>query len=174
MYQKRQYISTNRHFDNFDKIRAFYIDGNKLSPLQEKKRLQYEQAHQLRVAGYSKEQTIRILKKRKVIGSISDGYKICNNAEILFGNVAAANKEGMRVILTENFSNLYRKALNEGNIKEANRALENIAKINSLLTFEDPVNWNEIIIPIPIYSTNAKVLHMQALPEYQDAEVIAD
>jgi len=59
MRKKFNYITDNGRFDNFDKIKAYYIDGARLSELQEKKRLQYEQAHQLRITGYSKDQTIK-------------------------------------------------------------------------------------------------------------------
>jgi len=172
MVAKGRYISDNRQFDSLDKLRAYYIGGKKLSEKQEKKRLQYEQAHQLRIAGYSKNQTIRILIGKKIAGSEREAYRISNNSEILFGDVAAANKEGLRVILTENFLALYQKALREDNIKEANRALENLAKINNLYKEEDSINWDKIIIPVPVYSTNPAILYNNQ--PIEDAELIAE
>jgi hypothetical protein len=169
MRKKRNYITDNRTFDNFDKIRAFYIDGSKLSDLQEKKRLQYEQAHQLRLTGYSKDQTIQILLGKNVVGSQREAYQVTNNSEMLFGDVAAANKEGLRVILSENFLRLYQKAVKDENIKEANRALENVARLNSLYKEEDPINWDKIFIPVPVYSSNPKTLFQKSITE---AEII--
>lgn len=169
MRKKRNYITDNRAFDNFDKIRAFYIDGAKLSDLQEKKRLQYEQAHQLRLTGYSKDQTIQILLGKNVVGSQREAYQVTNNSEMLFGDVAAANKEGLRVILSENFLRLYQKAVKDENIKEANRALENVARLNSLYKEEDPINWDKIFIPVPVYSSNPKALFQKSISE---AEII--
>src|SRR4051812_32366679 len=145
--KQRQFITINRRLDALDKIRAYYIDARKLSDLQEKRRLQYEEAHRLRLAGYSKEQTINILLKRATVMSKPDGYRVCHHAEILFGDIASSNKEGLRVILTENFFRLYQKAIiGKENLKEANRALENIAKINSLMSQEEAINWREILI----------------------------
>lgn len=171
---RKKFITSNRKYDSLDKIRAYYIDGAKLTDIQEKKRLQYEQAHQLRLTGYSKDQTIKLLFKKRLVASKSDGYRVCNNAETLFGDVAASNKEGLRVILSEYLFKIYGKAIKDHNLKEANRALENVAKINSLLSFEDPVKWSEIIIPIPVYTTNSKVLKLHAVNSYEDAELIND
>ena len=154
----RKYISTNRRFDVFDKLRSYYIDGTPLSELQEKKRLQYEQAHQLRVAGYSKQQTIKILQKRKIVGATSEAYMVCNHAEILFGDVSMSNKKGLTVILTENFFRQYQKASKAGDLREANRALENIAKINGLMNDNDSINYEDLKLPIPVYTTNPKAL----------------
>src|SRR4051812_5905895 len=102
-----RFLSANRLPDNFDVIKAYYIDGKKLSAKQEEKRLQYEQAHNLRLAGYSKDQVIKILLQKKVISNNAMGFRVVNGAEILFGDVAASNREGMRVILTENFLLIY-------------------------------------------------------------------
>src|SRR3982751_6804282 len=113
MTRQRKFISLGRRLDNIDKIRAFYIDGQKLSSIQEKKRLQYEEAHRLRLTGYSKEQTINMLLQRETITSKPDGYRICRQAEILFGDIAASNKEALRVILTENFFRLYQTAIRD-------------------------------------------------------------
>jgi hypothetical protein len=163
------YVLNNRVPDHFDKIKAFYIEGRKLSDVQEKQRLKYEEAHRLRVAGYSKEQVIKILKQKELIASDRVGYTIVNGAEILFGDIAASNREGMRVILTENFLSIYQWAKKNSNMKEANRALENVAKINNLYKEDDPVDWDSILIPIPVYTTNPQALRQ---PEIEDAEII--
>src|SRR3954470_22094125 len=115
MKHQRQFITLNRRLDSLDRIRAYYIDGKKLSGLQEKKRLQYEAAHRLRLTGYSKEQTINILLQKETITSRPDGYRVCHNAEVLFGDIAASNKDGLRVILTENFFRLYQHATKDKN-----------------------------------------------------------
>src|SRR4051812_11107220 len=143
--KRRALLTTDRKPDHFDKIRAYYVDGRKLTTVQEAKRLQYEEAHTLRLNGYSKEQTVNMLMEKKVVNSISEGYRICNYAEILFGDVATANKDGLRVILTENFFKLYQQAKTAGNTRDCIRALENIAKINGLVDNQEAINWNEII-----------------------------
>ena len=170
MRKKLNYITGNGRFDNFEKIKAYYIDGARLSELQEKKRLQYEQAHQLRITGYSKDQTIKILLKKKVVDSQREAYRVCNNSEILFGDVAANNKEGLRVILTEYFLKLYQAAKIEDNLKEANRALENVARLNSLYKEEGTIDWDKIFIPVPVYSSNPKILHQNK--SIAEAEII--
>jgi hypothetical protein len=171
MYVKKRFIRDNRQLDPFDKIRAYYIDGAKLSDKQEHKRQQYEQAHQLRLAGYSKDQSVRMLLEMKVANSQAESYRLCNNSERLFGDVAAANKEGLRVILTENFLRLFQKAEKADNLKEANRALENLAKLNSLFKEEDSINWDKIIIPVPVYSSNPATLFIKP-KEIQEAELV--
>jgi hypothetical protein len=169
---KTRFIKLGRRFDFFDRLRAYYIDGRRLNERLEGKRLELEQAHQLRCAGYSKEMTVKMLIRKEVAKSQADAYKICNQAEILFGDVGAANKDGLRVILTENFLRLFKWSVHRGNIKEANRALQNVAKINMLMNGDNSINWNEIIIPVPIYTSDSKVLHN--VPAIEDAEIITE
>jgi hypothetical protein len=154
----RNFITDNRRFDHFDKIRSYYIDDTELSDMQHKKRLQYEQAHQLINAGYAREDAVKILVKKGMVNSDREGYRACACAEILFGDVAASNKKGLKVILTENLFKRYRRAIKQGNLRESLRALENIAKINGLMNNNEAIDYSQLTIPIPVYTTNPAVL----------------
>lgn len=165
-------ITDGRKPDVLDKIRSHYLEGRKLSDKQEAKRKQYEQAHSFRVAGYSKEQTVQLLQEMAVVGSVTEAYRVCNCSERLFGEINQSNKEGLRYILTENFMAIYRKARKEDNLKEANRALENVAKINNLFDpNQAPIDWSKIIIPIPVYTSDPNVLK-ETITEEADFEEI--
>jgi hypothetical protein len=157
--RSQRLITDGRQPDVLDKIRSHYLEGRKLSEKQELKRKQYEQAHTFRINGYSKEQTVQLLQEIGIVGSIAEAYRVCNCAERLFGDVNQSNKEGLRYILTENFMAIYRKARKDDNLKEANRALENVAKINNLFDpNQAPIDWSKIIIPIPVYTSDPNVL----------------
>lgn len=165
--KKTRFIQTGRRMSTLDKIRAHYIEGSKLSEIHEQKRMQYEQANAYRVQGYSKDQTVQILSELKVVTSRSSAYLVVKEAEELFGDITKSNKDGLRHILTENFMANYRKAKNAGNIKEMNRALENVAKVNGLFTEENaPVDWSKVLIPVPVFTTDPEVLKKQ---EVEDA-----
>jgi hypothetical protein len=152
-----RYTTDNQDYDNLDKLRAFYIEGKELSDLQHKKRLQYEAAHCLLLEGYSRQQTINFLIKRKIIESIPVGYRVINTAEMLFGHVGESNKKGIRHILHEIFMTMYRRAIKAKDLREANRALENVAKIYNLYK-EDEFDWQDVVIPTPVFTTNPRAL----------------
>ncbi|WP_126244136.1 hypothetical protein [Chitinophaga rhizosphaerae] len=155
-------MADSRKPSALDKIRAHYLEGRKLSEKQELKRKQYEQANAYRVQGYSVEQCVHLLRELGVVGSVAEAYRIIRSAEELFGDVTKSNKDGLRHILSENFMRVYRKAWKDNNLKEANRALENIAEINGLRDLDgNPIDWNRILIPIPVFSSDPDVLRRQ-------------
>ena len=141
-------ITDTRKPSVLDKLRGHYLEGRKLSDKQEKKRLQYEQAHSLRMLGMSKEQTVKMLVSRKITGSMREAYRIVNAAEELYGEINKSNKDGLRHILTENLMRVYNKAMESGDLKNANKANETIARINNLINnteiFFDP---SKFVIP---------------------------
>lgn len=157
-----KYLSTNRRLSPLDKIRAHYIEGKKLSEKLEYKRVQFESANSLRVQGYSKEQVVQILIETHQANSRATAYTIIRDAEDLFGDITKSNKDGLRHILTENFLAIYRKARKENDLKECNRALENVAKINGLYQEETtPIDWSKIIVPVPLFVSDPNVLKAQ-------------
>ncbi len=158
-------LSDGRKPSVLDKIRGHYLEGKKLSEKQELKRKQYEQANSFRVQGYSVEQTVQLLQETGAVGCVAEAYRIIRASEELFGDITKSNKDGLRHILTENFMRIYRKAWKEGNLKEANRALENVSHINNLGAAEGtPIDWSKIIIPIPVFTSDPNVLkHQEAI-----------
>lgn len=158
-----------------DKIRAHYLEGKKLSEKQEMKRKQYEQANTFRVQGYSVEQCVQLLQEMGAVGSVAEAYRVIRTAEELFGDVTKSNRDGLRHILSENFMRVYRKAWKENNLKEANRALENISEINGLRKDEgNPIDWNRIFIPIPVFTSDPEVLRQQEAIDISHVEVEDD
>jgi hypothetical protein len=156
-----------------DKIRARYLEGRKLSEKQEKKRIQYEQAHALRLQGYSREQTVKMLVSLNIAGSIQQAYRIVSASEQLFGEVNKVHKDGLRHILTENLQRIYNRAMETGNLKEANKSLVAIAEINNLKETQiNPFDYKTLIIPVPVYTTDADVLRKQETVDipHEDAE----
>lgn len=147
---------------SLDKIRQHYLEGKKLPEKLEEKRLQYESANTYRVAGYSKEQVVALLMETNMATSRATAYTIVRDSEALFGDINKSNKDGLRHILTENFLAVYRKAWNNDDLKECNRALDSIAKINQLYdTTESGIDWKKVVIPVPVFMTDPKILEQQ-------------
>jgi hypothetical protein len=160
--QQHKLITDHRRPSLLDKLRGHYLEGRKLSEKQEHKRIQYEQAHALRIQGFSREQTVKMLLSRRISKSASDAYRVVSNAEQLFGDINAVHKEGLRHILTENLMRVYNSAMASGSWKEANKSNEIIAKINNLMDHDQvPIDWKKIIIPIPVYTSDPAVLKRQ-------------
>lgn len=165
-------ITDTRKPSILDKLRAHYIEGRKLSEKQDHKRIQYEQAHNLRLLGMSKEQTVKMLFSRKIAGSMREAYRIVNSAEELYGEVNKANKDGLRHILTENLMRVYNKSMEAGDYKNANKANETIAKINNLVNHElVPIDISKFIIPVPVYTSDPNVFKQQETLDIDHEEV---
>lgn len=155
-------ITDTRKPSILDKLRGYYIEGRKLSDKQDFKRVQYEQAHNLRLLGMSKEQTVKMLFSRKIAGSMREAYRIVNCAEELYGEVNKASKEGLRHIVTENLQRIYNMAMERGDLKNANKAQETMAKINGMINHEQlPIDISKFIIPIPVYTSDPNVFKQQ-------------
>ncbi len=172
MIQPKKFYSDTRKLSGLDKLRAYYIEGKKLSEKQEFKRVQYEQAHQLRILGMSREQTVKMLIRSKVVGSTREAYRIVGAAEELFGEVNKANKDGLRHILSENLMRIYNRAMESDDFKNANKANELIAKINNLVTHtEVTFDFSKLTIPVPVYTSDAKVLIQQETLDIDHEEI---
>lgn len=163
----RYVVPKGRTPNYMDKLKAHYIEGKKLSVAMEERKSQLEKTNALRVQGFSREQTVNMLVQMGVTGSVSNAYLIVRHAEELFGDIHKANKEGLRHILTENFYYVFQKAKAKGDLREMNKALENIAEINNL---SDPapngIDYSKLLIPVPVYTTNTEALKQ---PPTEDA-----
>ena len=158
----KKFISDTRKLSGLDKLRAYYIEGKPLSEKQEFKRVQYEQAHSLRILGMSREQTVKMLISRNIVGSSREAYRIVGAAEELYGEINKVNKDGMRHLLTENLMRIYNRSMELQDLKNANKANELIAKINNLVTHtEITFDFSKLTIPVPVYTSDPKVLIQQ-------------
>lgn len=160
--------------DILDRFRLHYLEGRKLNDKQETQRKQYEQAHSLRILGMSREQTVKMLLSRKIVNSQAEAYRAVSRAEQLFGDINVVHKDGLRHILTENLSRLANKAMEAGDLKNANKAYEVMAKINNLITPDtSPFDYKLLLIPVPVYTSDTKVLKAQETEDI-DHEIVGD
>jgi hypothetical protein len=88
--------------DRLDKIRAYYIDFQDLTPTQEEARQRIEACRALLVEGYSKAQSAKMLMSTYGIAT-SQAYQIVRDTYDIFGDVAAVSKEGMRIMQLEQY-----------------------------------------------------------------------
>jgi len=102
-----------------------------LTPDQENYRQRLVSLWTLLCRYHSDEQARQIYKKNHNV-SDSTSYRDLRAAYELFGDVRYTEKAGRRAILAEWCTNAYQLAMQKGDPKAANRAIENIIKISGL------------------------------------------
>lgn len=124
-------VRPSREMTKMDKIRAYFIEGRKLSKTLIETAEKLQEANSILCAGNSREHTVKILCKKHDIER-AQAYKIVREATELFGDVTKASKDGLRHIVTEGLMTVYNIAKNKGNLEVCERAMTSIARINGL------------------------------------------
>ncbi len=122
--------------NSFQRIKAWYIDQTKvnLTDTEESRKERLGHVWSLRVHNkYSKHQIIKIIQKEHDV-SQSTAYRDYTLAMELFGDIDEVNIAAERMVLAENFWNLYQMALKKGNEDAAVKALR---EYKSLFNFGD-------------------------------------
>lgn len=122
--------------NSFQRIKAWYIDETKvtLTDLEEARKKRLVHIWSLRIHNkYSKHQIIKIVKKEHNISQATT-YRDYTLAMELFGDIDEVNVAAERMVLAENFYQLYQMALKKGNEDAAIKALK---EYKSLFNFGD-------------------------------------
>ena len=122
-------IKTN--LNQLDRIKAYYIEKQELSPEDEDYRLVLASVHHWLELGSTMAEVRATLET-------DDGYppsvanNIVSDALELYGNIALSNKEGLRNLLTNHFLRLAKKAEEESNLYVAGQNYERAVRLNNL------------------------------------------
>lgn len=154
--------------DRLDKYRLHLLNGRGLSPNQRKQLARYRKANGLLCEGYSRQQVIKFFTKadpktgQEPI-SETQAYQVVSDALKLFGDVAEADRKGMRHVMYEVFMKAHRKAARLLDHQASIRALENAAKIEKL--FEKDADNFDLAAFMELgnisFSSDPKVLKLQ-------------
>lgn len=121
---------------HLDAVRDFYLNitskrPRELTPDQEHYRQRLVSVWTLLCRYHSDEQARKIHQKAFGIHEVT-AYKDLRNAVDLFGDVRYTEKAGRRAILAEWCANTYQRAIEKGDVKSANRSIENMIKLLGL------------------------------------------
>ena len=115
-----------------DRIRLHYIEGKTLNAEDEKIRLRLDAAHSLKLADFESDKNAAAILMRKFGISQTQAYRDLLNAKNIFGNVQQATKEAIRVMITEWATIAMKMAHQAKDLKNMNKAMENIIRANNL------------------------------------------
>ncbi len=115
-----------------DRIRLHYIEGRPLNEEDERIRLRLDAAHSLKLADFESDKNAAAILMRKFGISQTQAYRDLLNAKNIFGNVQQATKEAIRVMITEWATIAMKMAHQAKDLKNMNKAMENIIRANNL------------------------------------------
>lgn len=151
-----QLVSSKRKGD-LDKIRDFYFEGKPLTPRAEEKLTRMRFANTSMLSGNSRQQTVDMICEEYKVGD-SQAYEIVRDTMLVFGEIAEADKRGMRHIITERYERLYQKAEKEENLEVQEKILGQLAKLHGLHE-GDIFDITQINLPRNIiFSNDANIL----------------
>lgn len=122
-------IKTN--LNQLDRIKAYYIEKQELSPEDEEYRLTLSNVNHWLELGSTMAEAREALEKDEDYPP-SEANKIVSDALELYGNIAISNKEGLRNLLTNHFLRLAKKAEEESNLFVAGQNYERAVRLNNL------------------------------------------
>ncbi len=115
-----------------DRIRLYYIEGTQLNDEDEKIRIRLDAAHSLKLADFETDKNAASILMRKFCISQRQAYRDLLNSKNIFGNVQQATKEAIRYMITEWATIAMKMAHQAKDLKNMNKAMENIIRANNL------------------------------------------
>lgn len=135
--------------DRLDKIRAYYIDFQDLTPTLDEARQRIESCRALLIEGHSKAQCAKMLMSTYGLAT-SQAYQIVRDTYDIFGDVAAVSKEGMRVMQMEQYQTMAQRFKDEGENALWMECMKRIDKISGLeVTDKDKDNAFVHLLTLP-------------------------
>jgi len=158
--------------DRLDRYRDHLFSGTKLRKKEQEQLQKFRKAFGWLSGGYSHRKVVHGLIREYEV-SESQAYRIVQDAVALYGALASLDKEGLRQIMVENFMRIHRKAVAAEDFMNANRALENVTKLQRLLDEDGGVDPKTFLIPVPIsFTTNPAALKKQMTNDFEGGEYV--
>jgi hypothetical protein len=148
--------------DKLDRYRSHLLEDAKLNSREQEMLSKYRKANSLLCNGYSRHQVTRFLMRDYGL-SEPQAYQVVRDSILLYGDVADADKKGMKHLMYENFMRAARKSLGAGDYRAHVKALEQAAKVHGLFQEEaHPFDLEAFMRLKPlVFSTDPKVLKLQ-------------
>lgn len=147
----------------FDAILANYKnpDSIVLTPEQKAIKKRWSFVLQCRLELYSRFEIVNMLVEEFGVTKPT-AYSDVRNADILYGDVMKADKEGTKAILFEYAHQLYRKSIQKNDLKASSKALELMAKFGGVDAEDkadfDPEKFKNVPIEISLPPELLKIL----------------
>ena len=152
-----------------ERLRLHYLEDYEISGADKKILARWVTAHALLLDGNENDRNVvNILMKRFGISNVC-AYNDVRNCKDLFGDIGNASKEGMRYIVTQWATDLYRMARLSNNLDGMAMAIERITKANNLdKEDQDMPDASKIQPPVQLLSINFTFINT---PEFKLIDV---
>ena len=115
-----------------DRIRLHYLEGRPLNAEDEEMRIRLDAAHSLKLADFETDKNAVSILMKKFGVSPATAYRDLLSAKNLFGDVRQAKKEAIRYMITEWATIIMKMAYQAKDLKNMNKAMENVIRANNL------------------------------------------
>lgn len=151
-------------------VRLHYTEGRRLTPAQEDYRKRMETAHAAMLEHETRANIVEILKERFGIKT-TQAYKVCTDAETLYGDVAKHTREGQRYLLIEQLKKKAKELDEKGDDELYLKCQDQIAKLSGAYDHSPKTNKTKMLLPkTVIFTTDSAALEMQRQEEEAEQE----
>lgn len=132
--------------NSLDKLRRYVLHGGELPPKMLAKFNLLREMQALLVTGNSNQQAVISFSQLHGF-SIQYCYKLIRECSQLFGDINQVDKNGLRNIQSERYTEIYQVAMQEGDYKAAVDALRRIDAINGLVNHKGERQYEALPLP---------------------------
>ena len=149
MTRKNEYIelANDDLATSMDRIRYSFIDPRiELTKTEEQSKHRFSVAWMLMVNArynYTTAEVAKILREKFNVNPKSS-YNYINGAYEIFGKILNVPKEGRRAALIQRAQQVYQKAMEVGNLKQAVSALDAEYRFSGLAKDEGQIDWSKV------------------------------
>lgn len=126
-----------KKLNRLDRIKAYYLDNNKLDEEDEEYRLTLRKINHWFEQGKSPADARAKLEKEMKLGDDQSSQYVSDALE-LYGDISQSDREGLRHLLTNHFLRIAQKAERAKDLDLAAKTYERVSRINNLDEVIDP------------------------------------